>query len=336
MLTNLRFGGMLALVVGVVAAPAQAQQQMVTQSTPFTSVNNSFFERIGTSWSLSHPGGRNTGPFFLNFGGFQNATPAFGNFAPGAGVSGGAAGRTGNGWNFNIFGEASQGARSSIVSQTPSVTTMNGQVGFIADQAQSPFVISVVPVVGAGQGPFGDFGASNTVRGRLMRGEAMFRQPENATQGNIDFGGPPSIRPVGENAIPQLGGAEAPIPLRREHEARPPVKMNRDPLVLKSEPSKAGPSAGGSGHAAGPSSAEQGVASIEEIRRRQAAERETEAVTQRSEAETSFARGQAAEGEGRLGAAKIHYQMALRRAAALKDGTSLQSQIQARLDAIAK
>ncbi len=339
MLTHLRFGcGMLALVfAGVVAGPAQAQQQMVTQSTPFNSVNNSFFERIGTSWSISHPGGRNTGPFFLNFGGFPNATPAFGNFAPGAGVSGGVAGGAGNGWNYNIFGEASQGARSSIVSQTPSVTTMNGQLGFIADQAQSPFVISVVPVVGAGQGPFGDFGASNTVRGRLMRGEAMLRQPENGTQGTIDFGAPPSIRPVGENAIPQLGGAEAPIPLRREHEAGPPVKMNRDPLVLKAEPSTASaPSGAGGGRAVGPSSAEQGVASIEEIRRRQAAERETEAVTQRSEAETSFVRGQAAEGEGRLGAAKIHYQMALRRAAALKDGTALQSQIQARLDAIAK
>jgi hypothetical protein len=334
------------------AVPVFAQQQMVTQQTPFTSVNNSFFERTGLNWTLSHPGGANTGPFFLNFGGFQNAVPQFGNFAPGAGIQGGGTMR-GGGWNLNFFGEASQGARSSIVNQTPVVTTMNGIPGFVADQAQSPFVISVGPVVGNAGGPFGDFGASNTIRGRMMRGELRsLAQPETAgTPGNLDFGPPPSIRPIGQNVGPRFDDPGMPIPLRRDQqvardgeprelEARPPVKMNRDPLVLRAEPRQAVPAtSGGGGRPAGPSSAEQGVASIEEIRRRQAAEREAESVAHRAEAEASFARGKAAQAEGRLGAAKIHYQMALRRAASLKEaglegGAGLHAEISARLGAI--
>jgi hypothetical protein len=218
-------------------------------------------------------------------------------------------------------------------------------------------VISVVPVVGNAGGVFGDFGASNTVRGRLMRGELRsLAQPEMAgTPGNIDFGPPPTIRPIGENGAPRFDDPGAPIPLRREHagrepareerretEARPPVKMNRDPLVLRAEPRPTSTaSSTGGGRPTGPSSAEQGVVSIEEIRRRQAVEREAETATQRADAETSFARGKAAEAEGRSGAAKIHYQMAQRRAASLKDaghedGAKLHAEITARLNALGK
>jgi hypothetical protein len=43
----------------------------------------------------------------------------------------------------------SQGYRQSLVTQTPSVTIMNGQTGYFSDTSQTPFVVSVIPVVGA-------------------------------------------------------------------------------------------------------------------------------------------------------------------------------------------
>jgi general secretion pathway protein D len=49
---------------------------------------------------------------------------------------------------------ASQGDRRSNVLQAPKVTLFNGQQAFVSDTTQTPFVISVVPVVG-------DFAAAN-------------------------------------------------------------------------------------------------------------------------------------------------------------------------------
>ena len=47
-----------------------------------------------------------------------------------------------------FFIEASQGDRRSNVLQAPKVTLFNGQQAFVSDTSQSPFVISVIPVVG--------------------------------------------------------------------------------------------------------------------------------------------------------------------------------------------
>lgn len=47
-----------------------------------------------------------------------------------------------------FFIEAAQGDRRSNVLQAPKITLYNGQLGTVADQSQSPFVTSVVPVVG--------------------------------------------------------------------------------------------------------------------------------------------------------------------------------------------
>ena len=47
-----------------------------------------------------------------------------------------------------FFISAAQGDRRSNVLQAPKVTLFNGQQAMIADQSQSPFVISVIPVVG--------------------------------------------------------------------------------------------------------------------------------------------------------------------------------------------
>ena len=44
--------------------------------------------------------------------------------------------------------EAAQGDRRSNVLQAPKVTLFNGQTAVVSDTSQSPFVISVIPVVG--------------------------------------------------------------------------------------------------------------------------------------------------------------------------------------------
>ena len=79
-------------------------------------------------------------------GSFQLAVPQFGGFDATAGAQLG----------FAILSEieafffisAAQGDRRSNVMQAPKVTLFNGQQAFVSDTSQSPFVISVVPVVG--------------------------------------------------------------------------------------------------------------------------------------------------------------------------------------------
>ncbi len=82
----------------------------------------------------------------FNQGHFPLATPQFGGYQPGSGATLGFAILSDIETYF--FLEASQGDVRSNVLQAPKVTLFNGQVAFVADTAQSPFVISVIPVVG--------------------------------------------------------------------------------------------------------------------------------------------------------------------------------------------
>ena len=79
-------------------------------------------------------------------GSFPLATPQFGNFAPGSGATVGFAILSDLEAFFVI--EAAQGDRRSNVLQAPKVTLFNGQQAVVSDTSQSPFVISVIPVVG--------------------------------------------------------------------------------------------------------------------------------------------------------------------------------------------
>ena len=101
---------------------------------------------------LTGPFGGGPAPFSSDLdipfrqGSFSLAVPQFGGFAPGAGATLGFA--ILSDIEAYFFMEASQGDRRSNVLQAPKVTLFNGQVAFVADTSQSPFVISVVPVVG--------------------------------------------------------------------------------------------------------------------------------------------------------------------------------------------
>ena len=79
-------------------------------------------------------------------GSFALAVPQFGGFATDAGAQIG----------FSILSDieafffinAAQGDRRSNVLQAPKVTLFNGQQAYVSDTSQSPFVVSVIPVVG--------------------------------------------------------------------------------------------------------------------------------------------------------------------------------------------
>ena len=126
---------LMAMAVGAASA------QQATISTPFNSVSDSFFERVGTSW------GFNAGGVRARFGGGNPGVPPFGRFDPNAGLRTGV-GFVGPGGNGFLNLAMGQGSRQSLVSQTPSVTMMNGGRGFVSDSSQSPFVIGYMPVVG--------------------------------------------------------------------------------------------------------------------------------------------------------------------------------------------
>jgi general secretion pathway protein D len=79
-------------------------------------------------------------------GSFPLAIPQFGGFQPGAGATLGFA--ILSDLEAYFFIEASEGDQRTNVLQAPKVTLFNGQQATISDQSQTPFVISVIPVVG--------------------------------------------------------------------------------------------------------------------------------------------------------------------------------------------
>lgn len=136
----------LTLAVLFYAAPLLAQQ--VNLQTPLRAVNDGFFERIGTNFSLGGPN------WFLRVGG-PPVVPPFGGGAgnQGAGVGGGFAfggGGVNGGFNFT----AGQGSQRSNVMQSGNLTVMNGYPGYLSDVSQSPFVIGSIPVVGDAKIPW--------------------------------------------------------------------------------------------------------------------------------------------------------------------------------------
>lgn len=127
----------------ILPVPVTAQQ--VNVSAPAVGVNQGFYEQWGTSWGFYQRSPQ--GYLFFNNGGMGGALPPFGGFQPNAGAQFGfGAANRNSGFHFQLFG--SQGSSSSIVSQTPSLTVMNGATGSMFDGVVRPFVTGFVPVVG--------------------------------------------------------------------------------------------------------------------------------------------------------------------------------------------
>ena len=136
--TTLAAGVLVTLVA--VAVPGQAQQ--VTVGTPFHTLHDSFFENNSINWSGNYRG------ITFSYGGGALAKPQFGSPDLSAGLTTNFA-IVGKDGQINFDTNFSQGYQQSLTTQTPSVTLMNGQTGYVSDTSQTPFVISVIPVVGA-------------------------------------------------------------------------------------------------------------------------------------------------------------------------------------------
>jgi len=171
----------------VIAVPGKAQQ--FTAATPFRTLRDSFFENNSINWSGNYRG------ITFSYGGGVLARPQFGSPDLSAGLTANFAlvGKYGQ-INFNT--NFSQGSNQSLTTQTPSVTLMNGQTGYVSDTSQTPFVVGVIPVVGSFPvapqplPPVSGFDASDID----PRGQAMM-QAQGADQPRAQAGGPTQPQP---------------------------------------------------------------------------------------------------------------------------------------------
>lgn len=139
LLFNKRLFAIYLLCLLLVAANRLNAQQVVV-GTPTQNIGDSFFENIGVGFGGRFPGGSFNGPAAAPAPG-QPGVNAGGGGNFGFGINGG-----GFGLGFNVG--ASQGSSRSASSITPSVTIPNGGTGSIFSGSQTPFVTSLIPVVG--------------------------------------------------------------------------------------------------------------------------------------------------------------------------------------------
>lgn len=121
----------LVIIAALSGRPLLAQQ--TTGGTPLSTAGHSFHENIGFTWGLQGNG------WFFNSPGL--APPPFGAGGGGASLGGGF------GWG-GLRLVAEQGASTTMSSQSPSVTVMNGGTGYFSDTTIRPFVTGLFPVVG--------------------------------------------------------------------------------------------------------------------------------------------------------------------------------------------
>jgi hypothetical protein len=85
--------------------------------------------------------------FFFQQNGMGAAAPQFGGATPNAGLSTGGSFQLPGGAQADFSLVASQGSQRSLVGESVSSTIPSGGVGVVGDNAFTPFVMSVVPIV---------------------------------------------------------------------------------------------------------------------------------------------------------------------------------------------
>ena len=319
--------------VGLCLGVSTARAQQATVGTPFHSLNNGYFENIGTNWTLQGQG------WNASFGLPSMAQPPFGGFNAGAGLNFGLGflnqGVVGK-FNFNF----SAGNTQSLVSATPMVTLQNGVPGYFSDTTQAPFVVSEIPVVG-GFSPVSSLNpAMPSALGSQFGGlsnpaVAQALQRVRAQQAALDDDdqaigpsaaqaavraqadpGPPPLPQAGVRPRAQVPGAAPAI-------ARPPHD-----LVLAGQPDAAAAGETASRVArATESSAGRAVPSVDEARRMYEAQQHD--ATAEGELAEYLTRAQNAESLGKPAVARQYYRLALRHASAAQ-----REEIQSRIEAI--
>ncbi|MCS7303772.1 MAG: hypothetical protein NZ602_01515 [Thermoguttaceae bacterium] len=315
-------GGVGWFVGWSAAIPLLAQQ--MTIGTPFRSIQEGFFEHIGVQWALQ---GRN---WSIQFGGADLAQPSIGGFQPGAGIQGGFQ-FGGPGWTGQLQFSAGQGNTRTVTSATPSVTIMNGATGYVADTSLSPFVIGLIPVVGAGGlspwvGTLPGIGIAGppmpgwvpvpgTSKVERFLAEGDSRSPNRSSPPGGSGAGLGSINPFAGGGGGLIGAA-APQPAVSTHQVTPAKDVQRETFRTSTDPSLDRLSR------AQQSTAGQPVLSVAEAK----AIREAEIQQANQQAQEFFQRAQQAEQAGKIGLAATYYRMAAQRASG-----QLKQQILARL-----
>ncbi len=312
-------------IVDLLEQLRRMQDLQVTVEVPFRTVSDSFYEKMGVgSWSGNIKGM----PFSI--GGGEQAIPQFGGYDPSAGLKTGIAfmHRDSTVEFPNI--ELNQGYRQTAVTQSPKVTLFNGQRAYVSDTSQSPFVISVIPVVGGYQVlpippmaccyvPTRNRAVLPVTSRKNPRVEAMWRkklaeqQKKDQKAGEDEY-----FRHVEDPNRPRR------IAIKPEKVAD---REQSGDLNLAGPARTAVPATSGRKLASSQaSSAGRAVPSVAEARRMH----EAEQAKGDKEARIHYEQGLAAEESGKPRVAKIYYDMAARRATG-----QLRAEILARLDALA-
>lgn len=142
--------GLAILSVIVVAFwfdPAFAFAQNIGISTPFNTINDSFYENTGVSWGFQMGSGTQS-QVFGSFGNSStSAIPPFGGYDPNADATFGFINRNPNGDGFSLGLRMGKGSSRTMASATPSLVVPNGGTGAIFDGSLRPFVTGIIPVV---------------------------------------------------------------------------------------------------------------------------------------------------------------------------------------------
>ena len=103
------------------------------------------------------------------------AGPPFGGFDPNIGLSTGFS-IGDDGRNARFRATAGTARSTTVVSETPMLTVTNGIPGFFFAGEVRPFVLGYIPTIGPPASPnLNNLGAANTINGRMQRGEFHVR-----------------------------------------------------------------------------------------------------------------------------------------------------------------
>jgi hypothetical protein len=278
--------GIVLTLIGV--SPIASAQQM-TIRTPYRNASDSFFEQNSISWSGNWKG------ITFSYGGGALNVPQFGGALPNSGLSAnfGFAGKDGQ---INFYTSFGAGYRQSFTTQEPSVTIMNGQTGFVSDTSQTPFVIGVIPVVGAfpiGQAapPLPPFAAED-LGGADPRIEAV-------AQARADANAQAAAQAA---AAAQAGGPVQPLPAKQRPNALAP-RRNTPAPAADPAPDR-GDAAAARLNAAQQSTAGRPALSVAEAKRLH----QQEQAAADEEMAALMVRAEALEEDGKPNVAKIYYQ----------------------------
>ncbi len=276
-------------------AAIYAQQVQIT--SPFQTINDSFYENFGLGGINMGRSGRGGGWYFRT-GPANSTPPPFGGYDPAADARFGM--QFGGPFGLGFNGLAGQGSNRSHTVTAPTIVIPNGGSGYLFSGSMVPFVTGVIPVVGnAPMGPMMPVvpqaqmpvmpQAQSSVSPLAERLARLQQEQQAAEQAAADAAPAAGLNPA--PAVPARD--EAPLVLRGG--GNPDAPANSRPATSGSAVS---------------SSANHGDISVAEIRRQQA----QQDAARQEEIQVRIEKARGCEEAGKPGLAKIYYQQAVSRA----------------------